>query len=218
VARLLNVEDLLHGEMFALEQAGNLLHDAVSLFKSDRFASAVALAVICREELGRAHIYAEMRKQVRGSPGVSSKELLKRCTDHIDKLRRGQVEVSIHLPPQDRGLIDALADPEHPDHEKARKELDERFERERRRQPKTTHGRRMRGLYVEPRRDDLGWNRPCLFDRDEAVQVLEAIANDYDGYLHSLQFADIERRNALHLWPDCPKLPDPVWPPARLDA
>ena len=47
---------LLRETVFALEQCGHLLRDAACLYRSDSYASAVALAAFAREELGRAGI------------------------------------------------------------------------------------------------------------------------------------------------------------------
>jgi len=212
----LSADDLIRGEIYALEQAGNLLRDAVSLYENQRYASAVVLGIYCREELGRSRIYSVMRRQVRSSGPVNSDEVRDRCKDHVEKLRRGQVQVAVRLAPEQRDLMDAFADPEHPQHDEARKTMDTLFKKQRGRQPHDTHERRMRGLYVEPTEDGVGWNRPCLFDRDEASQLLDDIANDYDGYLSRLRYSDGERYNFLATWASRPELPPPVWPSVEL--
>jgi len=208
----LNADDLIRGEMYALEQAGHLLHDAVSLFDRQRYSSAVVLGVFCREELGRARIYSELRKQVRKSGPVTLEDVQRRGSNHIEKLRQGLGSTPICFTPGKDELFDALFKPEHPKFREARRMLDQVTQKTRKRDPQLTHERRKRGLYVEPIEDGIGWNRPRYFKREEAHLVLEHVANDYSSRFDQLRYADKERYNALHLWKDRPELPEPVWP------
>ena len=57
MSRNLSAHDLLEGAMYAMEQAGHLLHDAVGLYERGRYSSAVVLSVYAREEMGRAEIF-----------------------------------------------------------------------------------------------------------------------------------------------------------------
>ena len=50
---------LLKGAWYALEQCGSLLRDAVLLYRAKAYPSAVALAMIGREELGKHRMLLE---------------------------------------------------------------------------------------------------------------------------------------------------------------
>jgi len=52
MSRNLSTHDLLEGAMYAMEQAGHLVHDAVGLYERGRYSSAVVLGVYAREEMG----------------------------------------------------------------------------------------------------------------------------------------------------------------------
>lgn len=63
--------DLLFGAVYALEQAGCLLHDAFSLFLKGRYSSSVVLAVFSKEEMGRFVRTAEKKRQGTTQPTMS---------------------------------------------------------------------------------------------------------------------------------------------------
>jgi len=58
----LSADVLAMGAIYAMEQAWNLLRDAVLLIQDKRYASSVVLATFCLEQNGRAEIYRENAK------------------------------------------------------------------------------------------------------------------------------------------------------------
>jgi AbiV family abortive infection protein len=68
--------DLLKGAVYALEQAGHLLHDAYLLFLRERYASSIVLAVFSKEEMGRFELLLDDWE------GVASKRV-KVTTDSV---------------------------------------------------------------------------------------------------------------------------------------
>src|SRR5438128_9912470 len=107
MSRNLSAHDLLEGAMYAMEQAGHLLHDAVGLYERGRYSSAVVLGVYAREEMGRAEIFLGKRKEALAAGSVSPDSVIKACGDHVNKLRRGQAGVTLrwgpeHEPPKPR--------------------------------------------------------------------------------------------------------------------
>src|SRR2546428_677280 len=90
MSRNLSADDLMQGGMYAMEQAGHLLHDALALYKLGRYASTILLSVLAREETGRSAILLGIRKDVLASGSVVSTDFVtKACADHVEKLRRG---------------------------------------------------------------------------------------------------------------------------------
>src|SRR6266566_893285 len=51
---------LLEGMWFSLEQCGRLLRDAVNLFEGGSDPTAVGLAMLAREEMGKARILRDL--------------------------------------------------------------------------------------------------------------------------------------------------------------
>jgi hypothetical protein len=84
-------EYLLEGAAYALEQCGLLLRDANLLYQSGSYASAVALALFAREELGRYRILLDLRKQVLGGDHLTIQKIEKRCRDHERKQEAGML-------------------------------------------------------------------------------------------------------------------------------
>ena len=84
-------EYLLKGAAYALEQCGLLLRDANSLYSCGSYASAVAVALFAREELGRYRILLDLRTQVLGGGHLTIEKIQKRCRDHVTKQEAGML-------------------------------------------------------------------------------------------------------------------------------
>ena len=82
---------LLEGAAYALEQCGLLLRDANLLYRNDSYASAVAVALFAREELGRYQILLELRKKVLDGDHLTIKEIQDRCRNHVTKQEAGML-------------------------------------------------------------------------------------------------------------------------------
>ena len=60
---------LLQGSLYALEQCGLRLTDAVALLEQRRYSTAAGIALLAREELGRHKILLGLwRESVAGTP------------------------------------------------------------------------------------------------------------------------------------------------------
>jgi len=142
----------MHGAMYAMEQAGHLLHDALALYKSGRYASSTVLSVFAREEIGRSAILLEMRQNVFASGSVVSAEaVVKACDDHVAKLTRGRGGITFEWGPERSADLKGLwADPQSEDSKKAHAVVDDWVERKAGRDPNDTHRKRMRALYDRP--------------------------------------------------------------------
>ena len=203
----------MHGAMYAMEQAGHLLDDALAMYKSGRYASTVVLGVFAREEIGRSLILLGMRKDVLGSGSVVSIDAVaKACDHHIAKLNRGSGGITLELGPEhSAGLEGLFAHPQSEEYKKAHSVIDELANRKARRDPSDTHQWRLRALYVEP--TDTGWNRPCETTKEDARRLLRDVANHY-GVRYGNLFVDEALAEALSGWKECPRLPEPILVPA----
>src|SRR5437879_770601 len=79
---------LLRGAWYSLEQCGQLLADAVALYRGKSYSSSVALAMIGREELGKHRmLLEEWRKAERTGQYPTIDAIQTACADHVDKQR-----------------------------------------------------------------------------------------------------------------------------------
>src|SRR6266567_6412614 len=80
---------LLRGAWYSLEQCGRLLSDAIVLYREKSYSSAVALAMIGREELGKYRMLLdEWRKSEATGKYPTVYATQTACADHVDKQRR----------------------------------------------------------------------------------------------------------------------------------
>jgi len=189
----INAEGLLRGAYYAMEQAGNLLHDAVTLHREGRNASAAVLAVFSQEEVGRAYIYLNQRAKLLSTAGsISAKKLNTICQDHLYKLTKGQLSVEFSLPPG--ATI---------------KEIEVTAAQLMKRKPREALMKRPRFLYVDFDESAKGWNRPCNMSRADCTSFLRGTANNYSiagrKFLTTFQ-------PALKQWTDFSPLPGVGWP------
>lgn len=211
--------DLLCGAVYALEQAGYLLHDALFLFRKERYSSSVVLTVFSKEEMGRFEILLDIYYAVeeKGSK-LSSLDVLKRCDDHLVKLRHSHYEDEIDLESLGRPeLTEAIfkgpwSSIEHKQAWKKARELAERLAR---RMPKALHRRRMRALYVEPTEND--WNRPIHTSREECLKLLRKTSDEYDARCSWYEVNETERSSFISTWAARPALLKSLCFELRLD-
>ena len=207
---------LLEGFWYALEQCGRLLHDAIGLYELGRFGTAAGLAMLAREEMGKARILFKLSGEVEAGRALSQRELAETLEDHLEKQTHGQLSVVLSgaQGTQLDKLIRATMDPSHPDFEAATAELDEVRKRKMRRIPDERHSLRQRAMYVDPTETGEGWNRPAGFTKDESRDQLFQAMNDYSTMFQNLKYAERyeKLRERLSDWPARPELPERRWP------
>src|SRR5215831_14470228 len=216
---------LLEGAAYALEQCGLLLRDANLLYRSNSYASAVALAAFAQEELGRWKMLHDLRRKVLGGDSVTIKEIQTRCGDHVRKQEAGVMSVVMRTD-KDSGLgkllqTRASATPGSGERKAANEQI-ERLDRQMtKRAPGDRHKQRMSALYVDAIAPDQ-WNRPINeISATAALDYLQDAANDYsiqrDRYTNPQTHKpdDPEFYSALETWTDRPILahPEPLLPP-----
>lgn len=141
--------ELAQGGWYALEQCGHLLSDAVSLFDLGRYATAASLAMLAREEYGKARELFRLAAAGQDvDPDVVAME------DHIEQQAAGRVSVMLRSADSNTGVGNLLQQvlthrPGTPEREAADKTLDEIVQRQARRLPEDRHLARMRSLYVD---------------------------------------------------------------------
>jgi AbiV family abortive infection protein len=58
-----------------------------------RFGTAVGLAILAREELGKARILIQLSGEVEAGTGLSPRELSGALADHLEKQEHAQISV-----------------------------------------------------------------------------------------------------------------------------
>ncbi len=215
-------EVLLKGALYALEQSGILLQDALLLYGSKAYSSAVALAMIGREELGKYRMLLEQWRKAEGIgilPDVGAIQAA--CADHIEKQKRAVLGLTFTADgPSAFGSAIATQikyKPQDAEYQSAEKVIKAGLKAMAKRAPEARHDSRMRALYVDL--DDSGstWVRPSNISQEEAKKLLNDSANDYAGQRDRMGLellrgmGDSKLADALEGWPDRPKLPEPAW-------
>ena len=210
----IRADSLLRGAFYALEQAWNLLYDAVGLYQKRRYANSLVLSVFCLEEQGRAEIYLNKRKLALQSGRVNVQSLRKQCQKHEVKLNQGQIPVTAVLfgfgePPSTGSAEEAKVAARL---RKVRQVLEERA-------PREAHENRFRALYVDPGEDGKRWNRPSkTISEEDADKWLGAALVGYERLRGQLvESNDAELAGAVLEWKSRPELPEPPWDPLTWD-
>jgi AbiV family abortive infection protein len=213
MATYLSSEYLMRGAWYALEQAGLLLHDAVTLFDAGRYSTAVGLAMLGREELGKSRILTKLWRERKS---VTFLELRKLFEDHEEKQRAAQLHISVSAP-KGSALAEimksAWSDPPTPESRAAQVELERAMTAKAKRTPGNRHLTRMKALYVDP--DDSGskWQLPKELSKDEAEELVLGSMNDCSAQRMRIQMDHHDDlSDTLRNWRDRPELPMQVWP------
>jgi AbiV family abortive infection protein len=208
---------LLEGAAYALEQCGLLLRDANLLYRNGSYASAVAVALFAREELGRYQILLELRRKAVDGGSVTIKEIQDRCRKHVTKQEAGMLSFVMRVTDTALGgLLGTYLNVRQGSEEwnTAREQLEQAQQTV----PVERHKQRMSSLYVDAVAPDR-WNRPTSeISQITALAYLQDAANDYSGqwdrYTDPKTYnpADPELYTALENWPGRPTLASPERP------
>jgi AbiV family abortive infection protein len=171
---------LLGGALFALEQCGRLLEDAVILFEHSRHSTAAGLALLAREELGRHRILLDFwRKEL----PVPAAEIERACEDHERKQASGAGSLTYRA---DRdSQLGKLLEARHrhrpgtPEYQRADAALTALDKQKERRQPHDRHEQRMRAFYVDLSAEGSSWLRPCELSPKTCAEIVTDAINDY---------------------------------------
>jgi len=198
----------MQGAWLSLEQCGHLLRDAVLLFQQGRYASAVGLAMVARDELGKYKALLELWNRVRAGEPVTTADVPR---NHLERQKLAVMSATLMDgdDPERQRKFDALS-AARSDDERQRAIADLADAEVRR-------ADRERAFYVDP--TDAGWSRPVAnFSRERAERVIVDALNDYrvqhDPENRRLIYSG--RRPGLHealeAWTEKPPLPAPPEP------
>jgi AbiV family abortive infection protein len=217
---------LVEGHWYAMEQAGRLVTAAVRTFDNGDFATALALAMFAREELGRSRILLELSTQVRAGAVIAVAKVREETKDHLEKQKRGYLSHVIRAQrgdPFDRLFLqEAQAPLGTPAWRKIRHAIDRRIARWAQAIPKRRHTERLEALYLELGDDGKSWSRPINWDQQHAREAVHDAANDYSVARSNVQDAILQNPQIMSLAPDRKmllpwkpadvNLPAAVWP------
>jgi AbiV family abortive infection protein len=211
---------LLEGAVYGLEQCGFLLRDSNLQYRNGSYASAVALAALAREELGRWTILLGLRRKVLAGHHLTITQVQKACENHVRKQIAGMKSISLRGD-RNSGVGKVLhtrmmATPGRAEWKAAQEQIDQIDQQKKKREPNERHKMRMSAVYVDPASDGK-WNKPAeaIFAMDAYEFIADAV-NDYsvqsDQWYMNLEFVklqDPELHDALQRWTDRPQLPPP---------
>jgi AbiV family abortive infection protein len=207
----LTADDLLHGAIYALEQAGFLLHDAHTLYRARCYASAVVLSVFSLEEMGRTGILLRNREHVLQGKAVSAQSVKTQCSSHAEKLAKGYTGAvdlaSLGRPELFEAIFMSTWGGES---QKRAMELAQSIaKRKAKREPNDLLQLRLSALYVEPDAS-TGWNRPCTVTQTDCLRVLRKAADEYSDEHFWYEFNGRDPCTAIAQWTERPLLPEPL--------
>jgi AbiV family abortive infection protein len=215
---------LLEGAWYSLEQCGLLLKSAVALYREKDYSTAVSVAMLAHEELGKHRILRdEWKKAVQPGQLPSVERVREICRDHIEKQKQGQGSVMLNAASTSglgvaiRTMVEKAQTPTDPEFQKADKLIRTAVEAKEKHAPAERHEKRLEGMFVDLEDSGTAWKRPSkAISQEDANRLLTNAANNYSGPLHHFMdptlLQDSELADALNAWTDKPALPLPTWP------
>jgi AbiV family abortive infection protein len=209
-------ELLLQGAVYALQNSGALLRDAVALYHRGSYASAVVMTLFAREELGKYRILRGECERVAAGGTLQPADLVSKkgpLFNHVEKQKQAVMSI-VQRADRDSPLGKAIlavmdSSPGSPAREKAEKELAVFTEAQARALPKERHDRRMDALYVGLNGTQTGWIRPQEVTQEEAKLEVYHAVNDYNNALALLEMEPPAGKaflEAFYAWTDRPHL------------
>ncbi|SRR6266568_1063934 len=216
------VEILLKGAWYALEQCGILLRDAAVLHSAKAYPSAVALAMIGREELGKYRMLLEEWRKAESTGNLPDVQTIQAaCADHIEKQKRAVLGLTITTdgPSAFGAAIEAQFKhkPQDLEYQNAEKIIQAGLKAMAKRAPEARHNSRVRALYVDLVDSGSAWNRPSEVSLEECKKLLNDAVNDYAGQVDRTKpdllrgTGDTKLADALEAWGRRPELPGSEW-------
>jgi len=177
-----NRQSIALGACYAIEHATHLLEDAAALYSRARPSTALHLAVMAREELGRFNLLAQRYNAMHDGESVDPKEVAASLKPHKDKLSAGQSTVPVSLTAEqmaqwrtaiqqnDEQMLAAISE-----------QIRLRAQELKPHQVAEWHRRRLKAQYVDLDGNSGIWSRPSEVTLSEAysliLTVLAEIAN-----------------------------------------
>lgn len=174
---------LLEGSWYALEQAGRLLGAAVGVFDDGDAATGLVLAMLGREEIGRARILRRLADEAATGVCFEAADVTRQCGDHVTKQRAGTFCTTLRVVPPSQ-LAAALqtgvrSAPGSAEQIAAREVIRAASEAKAKRDPQDRHDLREIALYVDLDSSGTTWSRPCAVASTDARAHIEDAVGDY---------------------------------------
>jgi AbiV family abortive infection protein len=218
---VITASHLLEGSVYALEQCGLLLRDALCLYRSGSYSTAVALAALAREELGKSILLCNLRDRVLAGGSVTDKDLNNALRDHEGKQKQA-VQGFAFSEDDGSGLSAAVIELQKhtaatPEWHEASARIEALVDQRLSKYAKERHATRMACLYVDRDQAGTGWRRPAHYDRTQAFCFLLYASRDYSVLYHQIESgtctdAGREFADAVRAWTERPTLSPPEWP------
>lgn len=182
-SKLVEGNTLAEGSWYAIEQAGRLMHAANAVFLSGDHCSSLVLAMMAREEIGRANILRECALAANNGKRFTVREIRERTKDHEEKQDRGAPGVYLQ-PEAGTPLYKAMSEQSNlacnsSEWLNAEVFIQQEVKRIEKNQPEKRHRHRMRAMYVDLSRDGRQWLRPWTVDKVVAKTEISNAASDY---------------------------------------
>jgi AbiV family abortive infection protein len=174
---------LENGICCALSHSAYLIEDATIMYLADRIPSSFHLAVMAREELGRANLLWKRSAAMGEADTIEADLVIRELKDHKTKLDAGQSTTYVTLPPEmiaawtaaleknDKPALDLI-------HQK-RKQI---VAQVRKHDPGRLHSCRLKAQYVQLNQDGT-WSKPSETERKEAHALILTVASEISGTL-----------------------------------
>lgn len=207
---------LLLGALYALEQCGLLLNDAIQLVELRRYPTAAGIALLAREELGRHEMLLGFWRDSIAGKSIARDALDKPLRGHENKQRHGSLSLNYMLGPDDQlnHLLRArqTASPGSDEWRAADQQIRVIDARRRRGQPEARHSMRMRAFYVD-QGDGDAWLRPSDLQHQKCADEVRFAQNDYQSAKSRIEEAanlydDFRLADAVKALAARPKLPE----------
>ncbi|MCG3205707.1 MAG: hypothetical protein KCHDKBKB_02430 [Elusimicrobia bacterium] len=222
VPKKVTTEFLLKGCLYALQQSGFLLEQAVCLFEKKYYSGCVVLSAFGREELGRSRIIEGLLKKNHTAPGsITTQNIVRLCDNHIEKQMHSQLSITMRGSKgsqiSDLMQIMMKSKPGSSEYITADKNISEIREKLKHRKPNERHRARVLALYVDLDEKGNGWTMPCLTSRELAHEFLIDAINDYSLNMHRIVEKNVKAQdpilfNILDSWKQWPEFWKPLWP------
>jgi AbiV family abortive infection protein len=171
------------GACCALAHAAHLIEDATILYVANRISTSYALAILAREEYGRANLLWKRASSMGENEAIHSVALGEELQDHIAKLDAGQLTTSIKLT---RDHIASWTQAIHAQDKVALAKLSAKrnalVAKVRKHDPSQYHKRRLKALYVDLNPDGT-WSRPSETKKIDTQTLILIVASEIAGSL-----------------------------------
>jgi AbiV family abortive infection protein len=213
-----SADTLLQGAWYALEQAGRLLNSSAIVLDAGDPGTALGIAMLGREELGKSRMLRKLAADVVRGHVVSENDVRTACGDHEDKQRAAALSTTVRTEVgtglgrllQSRALADVQSD----EYRAATATLERVTAAQRKRAPSDRHRLRMNSIYVDLDSGGTGWNRPWDMTREVADNAIRDAISDYAAQRDRLLGLcdDLEMTAAAATMSPRAEPPLPRWP------